>query len=163
MKIAACGLALKGKSSIIVLHSFICIGSFLLSSMLSAAVFLTIVECSLIATAFSTNRLGRLRSPRRVPMFYNSKTEEVIADKNAREAEYEVKENPSKDKAAIIFLHGLGDSPDGWASLAEALPNLRPSLANLDITYVFPPAQMVGITVNGGEKMPGGFARLWRI
>ena len=126
--------------------------------MLFTAVFLTIVEWSLIATAFSTNRLGRLRSPRPVPTL-NSKTDEVIADKNAREAEYEVKENPSKDKAAIIFLHGLGDSPDGWASLAEALPNLRPSLASLDITYVFPPAQMVGITVNGGEKMPGGFAR----
>jgi len=126
--------------------------------MLFTVVFLTIVEWSLIATAFSTNRLGRLRSPRPVPIF-NSKTDEVIADKNAREAEYEVKENPSKDKAAIIFLHGLGDSPDGWASLAEALPNLRPSLASLDITYVFPPAQMVGITVNGGEKMPGGFAR----
>lgn len=65
--------------------------------------------------------------------------------------------NSSKEKAAIIFLHGLGDSPDGWASLAEALPNLRPSLAELDITYVFPPANMIGITVNGGEKMPGWF------
>ena len=65
--------------------------------------------------------------------------------------------NNNTNKAALIFLHGLGDSPDGWASLAEALPNLRPSLAALDITYVFPPAQMVGITVNGGEKMPGWF------
>lgn len=64
---------------------------------------------------------------------------------------------PSRDKAAVIFLHGLGDSPDGWASLAEALPNLRPSLADLDITYVFPPANTIGITVNGGEKMPGWF------
>lgn len=65
--------------------------------------------------------------------------------------------NNNDTKAALIFLHGLGDSPDGWASLAEALPNLRPSLATLDITYVFPPAQMVDITVNGGEKMPGWF------
>ena len=47
----------------------------------------------------------------------------------------------SKDKAAIIFLHGLGDSPDGWSSLTEALPNMRPSLSNLDITYVFPPGK----------------------
>ena len=65
--------------------------------------------------------------------------------------------NNNNNKAALIFLHGLGDSPDGWSSLAEALPNLRPSLAALDITYVFPPAQMMGITVNGGEKMPGWF------
>jgi len=63
----------------------------------------------------------------------------------------------SKDKAAIIFLHGLGDSPDGWSSLTEALPNMRPSLSNLDITYVFPPANTIAITVNGGEKMPGWF------
>jgi hypothetical protein len=126
--------------------------------MLSASVFLTIIEWSLIATALSTNRLGSFRSHRPLPIFRNSKTDEVIVDRTATAAEFEVKKNPSKDKAAIIFLHGLGDSPDGWASLVEALPNLRPSLASLDITYVFPPAQMVGITVNGGEKMPGGFA-----
>ncbi|EED91517.1 hypothetical protein THAPSDRAFT_262807, partial [Thalassiosira pseudonana CCMP1335] len=59
--------------------------------------------------------------------------------------------------AAVIFLHGLGDSPDGWSKLTEALPNLRPNLAMLDITYVFPPASMVGITVNGGEQMSGWF------
>ena len=67
----------------------------------------------------------------------------------------------SNNKAALIFLHGLGDSTDGWASLAEALPNMRPSLGELDMTYVFPPAQMVAITVNGGEKMSGAFAVLY--
>jgi hypothetical protein len=59
------------------------------------------------------------------------------------------------NKAAIIFLHGLGDSPDGWSKLGEWLLNYAPDLANLDITYVFPPAHSVAITVNGGEKMPG--------
>mmetsp|Transcript_20337 Transcript_20337/g.47764 ORF Transcript_20337/g.47764 Transcript_20337/m.47764 type:complete len:360 (-) Transcript_20337:2258-3337(-) len=64
----------------------------------------------------------------------------------------------NKDKAAIIFLHGLGDTPDGWSKLLpEALPTYRPNLANVDITYVFPPAQNVGITVNGGEQMPAWF------
>ncbi|KAL7489154.1 hypothetical protein ACHAW6_015546 [Cyclotella cf. meneghiniana] len=69
----------------------------------------------------------------------------------------ERKEDSKNDKAALIFLHGLGDSSEGWSKLAEALPNLRPNLAKLDITYVFPPAHMVDITVNGGEKMPGWF------
>lgn len=63
----------------------------------------------------------------------------------------------SNNKAAIIFLHGLGDSPDGWSKLGEWLPNYAPNLAHLDITYVFPPAHNVAITVNGGEKMPGWF------
>ena len=120
-----------------------------------------IVVWPLLATAFSTNRIGKIILPHPVPILYNTKTDNVIlsgADNNSTADENEVRKNSSKDKAAIIFLHGLGDSPDGWASLAEALPSLRPSLASMDITYVFPPAQMVGITVNGGEKMPGGFA-----
>ena len=81
----------------------------------------------------------------------------VTASKNDGSNNKHSTNTNNTNKAALIFLHGLGDSPDGWASLAEALPNLRPSLAALDITYVFPPAQMVGITVNGGEKMPGWF------
>lgn len=127
--------------------------------MSSYSVWLVIVEWSLIATAFSTCRLGRVMSPRFVPTFQNAKVDEVIisgVDKNATSNDDGTK-SPSNNRAAVIFLHGLGDSPDGWASLAEALPNLRPSLASMDITYVFPPAQMVGITVNGGEKMPGWF------
>ena len=61
----------------------------------------------------------------------------------------------NNNKAAIIFLHGLGDSPDGWSKLGEWLPHYAPNLGNLDITYVFPPAHNIAITVNGGEKMPG--------
>mmetsp|Transcript_19975 Transcript_19975/g.41573 ORF Transcript_19975/g.41573 Transcript_19975/m.41573 type:complete len:333 (-) Transcript_19975:104-1102(-) len=60
-------------------------------------------------------------------------------------------------KAAVIFLHGLGDTPDGWSKLTEVLPSIRPNLANIDITYVFPPAPYIGVSVNGGEKMPGWF------
>eukprot|EP01082_Thalassiosira_pseudonana_P004539 g4607.t1 g4607 contig15:1383474-1384615(+) len=80
-------------------------------------------------------------------------TDCVIDDSGTSDKQVEI--NP--DKAAVIFLHGLGDSPDGWSKLTEALPNLRPNLAMLDITYVFPPASMVGITVNGGEQMSGWF------
>jgi hypothetical protein len=129
--------------------------------MLSATVVFFFAEWPLLATAFSSNRIGRIILPHPVPILYNTKTDDVIlsgADMNSTADANDFRKNSSKDKAAIIFLHGLGDSPDGWANLAEALPNLRPSLASLDITYVFPPAQMVGITVNGGEKMPGRFA-----
>jgi lysophospholipase-2 len=65
--------------------------------------------------------------------------------------------NTASQKSAILFLHGLGDTSEGWSQLTSALPNIRPSLSSLDVTYVFPPAHMVGITVNGGEQMPGWF------
>lgn len=112
-------------------------------------------QWTLLTTAFSPTIVGRVTSSSRpVPIIYAQKSEDVISageDKNTTDP------NHNKDAAAIIFLHGLGDSPDGWASLTEVLPNLRPSLGKLDITYVFPPAQVIGITVNGGEKMPGWF------
>jgi len=58
-------------------------------------------------------------------------------------------------KSAVIFLHGLGDSPAGWSSLEDTLPQLRPKLQS--INYVFPPAPTVGLTINGGMQMPGWF------
>lgn len=64
--------------------------------------------------------------------------------------------NSSKTKeAAIIFLHGLGDSPAGWSSLAQTLPRLQPRLARVE--YVFPPAPTIPISINGGASMPGWF------
>jgi predicted esterase len=57
--------------------------------------------------------------------------------------------------AALIFLHGLGDSPAGWSSLATSLPRLKPRLQNVE--YVFPPAPTIALSINGGMKMPGWF------
>jgi lysophospholipase-2 len=57
--------------------------------------------------------------------------------------------------AALIFLHGLGDTPAGWSSLQQQLPQLRPRLK--DVRYVFPPAPTTQITINGGMSMPGWF------
>jgi lysophospholipase II len=58
-------------------------------------------------------------------------------------------------KAALIFLHGLGDSPAGWWSLESGLPAYQPQLKN--IAYVFPPAPTIAVSINGGAKMPGWF------
>ena len=57
--------------------------------------------------------------------------------------------------AALIFLHGLGDTPAGWSFLQQMLPQLTPRLG--DVRYVFPPAPMTQITINGGTSMPGWF------
>jgi lysophospholipase-2 len=58
-------------------------------------------------------------------------------------------------KGALIFLHGLGDSPAGWSDLQRSLPELQPRLANLE--YVFPAAPDIPISINGGMRMPGWF------
>lgn len=57
--------------------------------------------------------------------------------------------------AALIFLHGLGDSPAGWSSLEHMLPTLQPNLSKLQ--YVFPPAPDIPISINGNMVMPGWF------
>ncbi|KAL3915241.1 MAG: hypothetical protein SGILL_005743 [Bacillariaceae sp.] len=61
----------------------------------------------------------------------------------------------SSKKGALIFLHGLGDTPAGWSSLEQMLPSIRPNLK--DIEYVFPHAPTIPITINGGATMPGWF------
>jgi Phospholipase/Carboxylesterase len=53
-----------------------------------------------------------------------------------------------KRKGALIFLHGLGDSPSGWASLQHQLPRMQPRLA--DIEYIFPAAPIIPLSINGG-------------
>lgn len=63
--------------------------------------------------------------------------------------------NPKSGPAALIFLHGLGDSPAGWSSLEAMLPSIQPRLKQLK--FVFPPAPTIPITINGGATMPGWF------
>lgn len=56
---------------------------------------------------------------------------------------------------ALIFLHGLGDTPAGWSSLERQLPSL---IGNLEgAKYVFPAAPTIPISINGGAEMPGWF------
>jgi predicted esterase len=61
----------------------------------------------------------------------------------------------SKYRGALIFLHGLGDTPAGWSDLERSLPQYSSRLSQ--IKYVFPPAPTIPITINGGTTMPGWF------
>lgn len=54
-------------------------------------------------------------------------------------------------KTALVFLHGLGDTPAGWSSLEDQLPSLRPELKNT--RYEFPAAPTIPITINGGGRL----------
>ena len=61
----------------------------------------------------------------------------------------------SQKSAALVFLHGLGDTPAGWSSLETVLPDLESCLK--DCLFVFPAAPTIPISINGGMKMPGWF------
>uniref|UniRef100_A0A8C6S471 palmitoyl-protein hydrolase n=1 Tax=Neogobius melanostomus TaxID=47308 RepID=A0A8C6S471_9GOBI len=55
-----------------------------------------------------------------------------------------------KETAAVIFLHGLGDNGDGWAS----------ALSNFQLPYVkiiCPHAPSIPVTLNMGALMPAWF------
>eukprot|EP00537_Pseudo-nitzschia_pungens_P000042 CAMPEP_0172368534 /NCGR_PEP_ID=MMETSP1060-20121228/27815_1 /TAXON_ID=37318 /ORGANISM="Pseudo-nitzschia pungens, Strain cf. cingulata" /LENGTH=248 /DNA_ID=CAMNT_0013093163 /DNA_START=171 /DNA_END=917 /DNA_ORIENTATION=- len=66
-----------------------------------------------------------------------------------------VPKSTSSYRGALIFMHGLGDTPRGWMSLEQQLPRLKTRLK--DIKYVFPAAPTIPITINGGMAMPGWF------
>lgn len=52
-------------------------------------------------------------------------------------------------KATVIWLHGLGDSGDGFAPVAPQL-NLP---SELGIRFIFPHAPVQPVTINGGMEM----------
>jgi lysophospholipase-2 len=85
----------------------------------------------------------------------------VSATGNSAASSFYPTASPSSP-AALIFLHGLGDTPAGCSSLQSTLPSLRPSLApgssgDLNFEYVFPPAPIISSTINGGMNIPGWF------
>jgi lysophospholipase II len=67
----------------------------------------------------------------------------------------EVNLNSTCKTGALIFLHGLGDSPAGWSLLEQRLPKIKPNLSN--VKYVFPAAPKIPISINGKRVMPGWF------
>jgi len=56
-------------------------------------------------------------------------------------------------KGAVIFLHGLGDSGEGWSSeFKQRLAKQRP-----DLSFIFPNAPSQPVTLNMGMRMPSWF------
>ncbi|KAJ5203745.1 Phospholipase/carboxylesterase/thioesterase [Penicillium cinerascens] len=59
-----------------------------------------------------------------------------------------------KHTATVIMAHGLGDSGAGWMALAQ---NWRRRGKFEEVTFIFPNAPMIPITVNFGMSMPGWY------
>ncbi|ODQ82966.1 hypothetical protein BABINDRAFT_159445, partial [Babjeviella inositovora NRRL Y-12698] len=58
--------------------------------------------------------------------------------------------------SAIIFIHGLGDTSNGWSFFRQmALARSNPIYKNAK--FIFPQAPDIPITANGGYVMPGWF------
>ncbi|ODN74426.1 acyl-protein thioesterase 1 [Cryptococcus amylolentus CBS 6039] len=55
-------------------------------------------------------------------------------------------------KATVIFLHGLGDSGQGWLPVAKMLWSSFPH-----VKWILPHAPPIPITLNQGMSMPGWF------
>jgi len=53
-------------------------------------------------------------------------------------------------KKICIFLHGLGDTGEGWSMAFKAM-------ANSKVKYIFPTAPTMGVTLNGGFVMNSWF------
>ncbi|MCJ8313049.1 MAG: dienelactone hydrolase family protein [Saccharospirillaceae bacterium] len=60
---------------------------------------------------------------------------------------------PQNPKYAIIWLHGLGDSGNGWLPIAK---ELQLDIFD-DIHFIFPHAPQIPVTVNGGLVMPAWY------
>jgi len=56
--------------------------------------------------------------------------------------------------ASVIVAHGLGDSGAGWLFLAE---NWRRRSKFEEVSFIFPNAPQIPITLNGGYRMPGWY------
>ncbi|RCK65269.1 Acyl-protein thioesterase 1 [Candida viswanathii] len=63
--------------------------------------------------------------------------------------------NGAHGKAALIFIHGLGDTGQGWSWLPQLI--VQSKLITTPINYVFPNAPEIPITVNNGFRMPAWF------
>ncbi|KAJ5180098.1 acyl-protein thioesterase 1 [Penicillium capsulatum] len=59
-----------------------------------------------------------------------------------------------KHTATVIMAHGLGDSGMGWMALAQ---NWRRRGKFEEVTFIFPNAPAIPITVNFGMSMPGWY------
>ena len=53
-------------------------------------------------------------------------------------------------RSAVIFMHGLGDSPAGWSHLERELGR---ELAPRNIVWTFPAAPKAAVTINSGAVM----------
>ena len=53
-----------------------------------------------------------------------------------------------KHSATVVLMHGLGDSSDGFADVAEMFARSMPH-----IKFILPTAPTIPVTLNGGKRL----------
>lgn len=87
--------------------------------------------------------------------YYNQSTPQTVPMHSISAVRVNATATPAK--AAIIFVHGLGDSGDGWSWFPHVVKEAN-IVKNADaINFVFPNAPVIPITANGGQRMPAWF------
>ena len=61
----------------------------------------------------------------------------------------------NNNRRALIFLHGLGDTPSGWSSLENSFGSRLPS--SYDMTWIFPAAPSAPVSISGGAMQNSWF------
>ena len=64
----------------------------------------------------------------------------------------EIETSPNPD-AAVIWLHGLGDTGEGWSQVVPALA-LPPTMR---VRFLFPHAAKMPVAINNGYVMPAWY------
>eukprot|EP00933_Yihiella_yeosuensis_P027939 TRINITY_DN2174_c2_g3_i2.p1 TRINITY_DN2174_c2_g3~~TRINITY_DN2174_c2_g3_i2.p1 ORF type:complete len:321 (-),score=67.00 TRINITY_DN2174_c2_g3_i2:288-1250(-) len=95
--------------------------------------------------------LQKVHSRRQFALSLNSRHSSRISRK-ANFGKTFIAEAPSQHDATVIWLHGLGDTGEGWSDVAPQLQQLLPS-----VRFLFPTASAEPVTVNMGMRMPSWF------
>lgn len=92
--------------------------------------------------------LARCLSPTR-RRFARLSMSRLSTSRMTTDADNNIVLSPEKPSAAVVFLHGLGDTGHGWsdamAMLAKGLPHVK---------FVLPTAASMPVTLNMGMRMP---------
>lgn len=83
-------------------------------------------------------------NPKRNFQFYSAMPQQQPIILNSKDTE--------KPQAIVVFLHGLGDTGDGWSYGFK-----DPSIRDDRVKYVFPTAATIPVSLNGGFPMTAWF------
>ena len=64
--------------------------------------------------------------------------------------DFVIKSSDGKPSSVLIFLHGLGDTGEGWSGIFGDHRNPKTH-------YIFPNSAVRKVTINGGARMPAWF------
>eukprot|EP00389_Voromonas_pontica_P013022 GDKH01020069.1.p1 GENE.GDKH01020069.1~~GDKH01020069.1.p1 ORF type:complete len:261 (-),score=38.81 GDKH01020069.1:113-895(-) len=97
------------------------------------------------------HRLVRSRLPLRSPLFVSASRSKYTMANTDGYGGVGMTRTPKDSNSSFIFLHGLGDTCDGWSILSE---QYEPCSFHSTMRFIFPTASSIPVAINGNVKMP---------